>query len=203
MTLLSVPRFATLLLNLILHCFFLAGVFADAGGDDVHRARLPHPAIGVRDTLHVPHAHAVAANALSYRHAARAVSSTAFRLNSSANWTLTEPERIVLLAQEEAQDRNARLLENPRRNLYDFHYGVTDLVKDPETGTGNNETIAIAAATVSESLAGNSTAGLSRRAGPYWMENMVQNGKSPFATDPAYQVGYQLWPRLPMIFPPF
>lgn len=117
---------------------------------------------------------------------------------AAGNSSLAKALEVVAAAQSEAQLRNARLLANPRKNTYALHDGpsrpatriedkgtVTNTVED---GTGVNATVAEALALVAEASTKNKTAILSsltttpaKRAGGYWMENMVQNGASPYA----------------------
>ncbi|KAL2018129.1 hypothetical protein VTK56DRAFT_1259 [Thermocarpiscus australiensis] len=122
---------------------------------------------------------------------------------TSGNTTLAEALELIRAAQLEDKERNARLLANPRRNNLSFKTGGarTSQVQTNGTttarsgdGTGVNATIAWAAALVAEAWARNSTLALGsngsqlRRRSSYWMENMVQNGASPFAPS-----GYKVW----------
>lgn len=60
--------------------------------------------------------------------------------NSTSNGTLTEAEKLVKAAQAEALIKNTYLIEHPRKNLHEFHYGVS--TTDDASGTGVNETVA-------------------------------------------------------------
>lgn len=116
--------------------------------------------------------------------------------STSINSTLTEAQRLVAAAQAESQLRNAEILASPRKNTYDFRQGAAQPLSQLEVGgtvlsassdsTGVNETIGAAVALVAEAHAsGNATVRhdgrVEKRAGSYWMENMVQNGASPYA----------------------
>ncbi len=97
--------------------------------------------------------------------------------NTTLNSTLLEAEGIVKVAQEEARIRNAQLLSSPRRNKYEFRGGLTYIPKDNSTGTGVNDTVADAAALVTEAQATNGSITVSKRqATSYWMAGMTQNG---------------------------
>jgi hypothetical protein len=48
-----------------------------------------------------------------------------FARNVTTDITVTEAERIVLLAQDEARQRNERLVNNIRKNKYEFRQGPT------------------------------------------------------------------------------
>jgi hypothetical protein len=133
---------------------------------------------------------------------------------TSDDSTLAEALELVKAAQLEQKQRNARLLANPRRNKIAFMSSGarTSLVDEDGTtagrsgdGTGVNATVAAAAALVAEASAKNSTIELVGRGGSqlgkrssYWMENMVQNGASPFAPS-GYKVRFT--PPSPPFFP--
>lgn len=105
-------------------------------------------------------------------------------------------------AQAEAGARNAWLVAHARKNRYEFRGAAAPATVDNSTGTGVNETVAAAAALLTDALAKNGSlavvrrssssdddAGLDARQGAgWWMEAMVQNGAMPFA--PA---GYVVW----------
>ncbi|KAL2060471.1 hypothetical protein VTL71DRAFT_9502 [Oculimacula yallundae] len=114
------------------------------------------------------------------------------RSNGTLNSTLFEAERLVELAQEEARIRNEYLVQHVRKNKYEIKdFTASPMVSaDLITGTGVNDTVARADALVTEYLAKNESRGgtlLERQATSYWMENMVQNGKSPYVTDSTYK----------------
>jgi hypothetical protein len=61
--------------------------------------------------------------------------------NSTLNNTLTAAEKVVQAAQEEALIRNTYLVENPRRNIYEFRNYYQQVTVDNSTGTGVNTTV--------------------------------------------------------------
>ncbi|KAH8885881.1 pectin lyase-like protein [Thozetella sp. PMI_491] len=115
-----------------------------------------------------------------------------FARNVTGNTTLAEAERIVLLAQEEARQRNERLVNNVRKNKYEFREALpAPPSPGDDSATGVNNTVATAAALVAEAQMMNETvSGLldARQAASYWMADMVQNGRSPMVSDSAYKV---------------
>jgi hypothetical protein len=117
-----------------------------------------------------------------------------FARNVTANGTLAEAERIVLLAQDEARKRNDYLIHNVRKNKYEFReQAPARLLPGDENATGVNATIAKAAALVAEfRMMNESSVGLveTRQASGYWMAEMVQNGRSPLVLDVAYKVSF-------------
>lgn len=123
---------------------------------------------------------------------------------TTANATISEAEQIVLAAQAEAAERNARLVANVRRNRYEFHAptpskGLLSPSGD-DSATGVNETVAEAAAVLTEVMIQNGTLSVddasaasegplqARQSGTWWLEGMTQNGLSPFAPS-----GYKVW----------
>lgn len=121
------------------------------------------------------------------------------------NNTLAEAQRLVAAAQTESQLRNAEILASPRRNTYDFRQGAAQPLSQLEIGgtvlsassdsTGVNATVGAAVALIAEAHArGNMTVlqdgRVEKRASSYWMENMVQNGVSPYAPS-NYKVRFQ------------
>ncbi len=119
-----------------------------------------------------------------------------FSTNVTQNSTVLEAERIVKAAQEEARIRNKYLVEHVRKNKYEFRYGSAPTSKDTTTATGVNETVANAAALLTEYLARNGTTKMTlaeRQASSYWMENMLQNGNSPYAGVTGYKVCPQIY----------
>ncbi|KAH8895965.1 pectin lyase-like protein [Thozetella sp. PMI_491] len=127
---------------------------------------------------------------------------------ASGNGTLSDAEQIVLAAQAEAAERNARLVAQPRRNRYEFRSPAAfrGAGADSSTGTGVNETVATAAVLLTETMAHNgflivrqtSNSGrqaeehapvlTARQQSTWWLEGMTQNGLSPFAPS-----GYKVW----------
>lgn len=123
-------------------------------------------------------------------------------LASSGNETLQDALEIVKAAQAEARARNSRLLASPRVNVYSLREGQNKDNSAPilqkngtlnvsvSDGTGVNGTVSVAAATIAQVEARNQSLAdpqttdstqVQRRAGGFWMENMVQNGASPLA----------------------
>ncbi|KAJ6785862.1 hypothetical protein PWT90_10961 [Aphanocladium album] len=124
-------------------------------------------------------------------------------LTLKANSSLAESLELVEAAQAEARSRNARLLGSPRRNKYELRSasaslsGPASYLKENGTvqystydGTGVNGTVSAALSLVAEAFGANMTAPSNRleKRGGYWMEQMVQNGASPFAPS-----GYKVW----------
>lgn len=83
---------------------------------------------------------------------------------SAANSSMSEAERLVAAAQAESQQRNARILESPRRNTYQFRQGgaakaVSQLqgggtvLRASDDSTGVNATVGAAVAEVAEAYA--------------------------------------------------
>lgn len=113
---------------------------------------------------------------------------------TASNGTMGEAERIVREAQEESRARNTYLVNHVRKNKYelkDFSVSKADSAPDPLTATGVNDTVANAAAVVTEFLSLNDTVDrnvVPRQSSTYWMENMVQNGISPFVANATYKV---------------
>lgn len=115
--------------------------------------------------------------------------------STATNSSLAHALEIVAEAQAEARERNARLLANPRKNEYVLYHDrarPSDLLQSNGTisrqvsdGTGVNGTVGAALKLVSDATLKNKTilhdASLEKRGGSYWMENMVQNGASPYA----------------------
>ncbi|KAK6535009.1 hypothetical protein TWF281_006307 [Arthrobotrys megalospora] len=120
------------------------------------------------------------------------------QLGPSTNFTnstneLSEAELLVLRAQEEAGIRNKFIKKNVRRNKYEFPEFNRGSIEDDPLATGVNETIAEAAATVAEQIASNSSSTSEnileeRQASTWWMEQMTQNGKSPYVSNSSYSV---------------
>lgn len=120
----------------------------------------------------------------------------------ASNSSLAKALEIAAASQQESQERNARLLASPRKNEYTLHHDrsrPSDLLEDGGTvsrpvsdGTGVNATVAAALSLVAEASAKNNSIvigtgtgkdnlKLNKRGGGYWMQNMVQNGASPYA----------------------
>lgn len=111
-----------------------------------------------------------------------------------SNTTLDSARELVKASQAESRERNLRLLGSPRHNSYEPRFDAVEasgqlqqngtLAATTSEGTGVNGTVAVALALVAEADAGNASttaAAMGKRAGSFWMENMVQNGASPFA----------------------
>ena len=110
---------------------------------------------------------------------------------NSTNSKLLAAERLIKAAQKEARVRNAYLVAHPRFNTYKFRNFAIVPPIDNATGTGNNATVAKAAVIVTDSLAKNDTTALAsskRQTTTWWMEEIVQNGDSPYVTDTTYKV---------------
>jgi hypothetical protein len=110
---------------------------------------------------------------------------------ASTNSTLTKLQNIVQAAQEEAAIRNKNLVANPRKNIYQLRDFAIPRPNDTTTGTGVNQNVANAAAFVTEYLSNNGSVKptlVERQTSSYWMENMIQNGESPYVGDSTYTV---------------
>ncbi|EEY19831.1 glucan 1,3-beta-glucosidase [Verticillium alfalfae VaMs.102] len=124
---------------------------------------------------------------------------------TNANATISEAEQIVLAAQAEARGAQ-RPGSCPMcgRNRYEFHSptpskGLLSSSGD-DNATGVNETVAEAAAVLTEVMIQNGTLSVddesaasdgplqARQSGTWWLEGMTQNGLSPFAPS-----GYKVW----------
>lgn len=167
---------------------------------------------GIYALLALP-CYAGASNQDLYQHSGRSAVNQNYKLlqtrnvtiaGASGNSSLAEALKVVAAVQSESQQRNARLLANPRKNEYVLYNdrarpsglleGNGTVSKSVFDGTGVNATIGAALALVAEASAKNKTAvrlAKASGAGSYWMANIEQNGASPYA--PAgYKVTYVL-----------
>lgn len=156
-------------------------------------ALIPDHAVNLQDLV-VSQGHSLTPN-----HLPRGLEANSTNSNSTnSNSTLLAAEQLIKVAQEEARVRNAYLIAHPRLNTYKFRdFGVVRPIDDT-TGTGNNASVAIAAVIVTDSLVSNGTLGLKatgsnlekRQTAGWWMEGMIQNGKSPYVSNSTYNVSY-------------
>lgn len=124
---------------------------------------------------------------------------------------LSRAKALVAAVQREVRSRNAEIVTFAQKALRDPVVGSGS----PSSGWGTpaipvlhiNKTVADAAALVSESLARTSNATTAaapplvrrQQRDAYWMEEMDQNGRSPFVTDSDYKV--RCLPRLAVLLP--
>ncbi|KAF3940924.1 hypothetical protein ABW19_dt0203523 [Dactylella cylindrospora] len=107
--------------------------------------------------------------------------------------SLSDTELLVKAAQEEASARNAILVENVRRNNYEFRSFGQPPPEDDPLATGVNETVADAAAVVAEMISSNMSTVFDenlekRQSTTWWMEQMTQNGRAPYVSNSSYSI---------------